>query len=114
MVEAAQVNQLLPVADPHEDLIDEEGVAVASMLSLQSPEITGVEFDGPQSDELVADSDTSFGKDIFDITMTEVEATIEPDSIADYAMWNRCRFEIPIHRFYLIRPVNMAGSLNRP
>jgi hypothetical protein len=52
LVEAAQVNQLLPTADPHEDLIDEEGVAVASVFPFQSSGIQGTELDAPEPESL--------------------------------------------------------------
>jgi hypothetical protein len=62
LVEAAQVNQLLPAADPHEDLIDEEGVTEASVLSLQSPGIQSTELDAPEPNRFAADNDASFGQ----------------------------------------------------
>jgi hypothetical protein len=87
LVEAAQVNQLLPAADPHEDLIDEESVAVASVFSFQSARINGSEFDTPKSDCFSTDGDVSFGEEVFDISMAEVEAIIEPDGVGNDVRW---------------------------
>ena len=39
---------MLLSTDLHEDLIDEEGIAVALVLSLQSSGIFGTEFDAPE------------------------------------------------------------------
>jgi hypothetical protein len=52
-----------------EDFINVEGVAVTSVLSFQTPCIFGTEFDTPQSDGFIADSDASFGEEIFNVTM---------------------------------------------
>jgi hypothetical protein len=51
---------LLLAVDFYEDFVDEECVAVSSVLSLQTPCIFGTEFDTPQPDGFIADSDTSF------------------------------------------------------
>jgi hypothetical protein len=48
--------------DLHEDFIDEEGVTVPSMLSLQSPSVYSSELDAPEPDGLVADCDATFGE----------------------------------------------------
>ena len=53
-----------------EDLIDEECVTVASVLSLQTPRILQAELDTPEADGFVADCNTSLGEKIFDISMT--------------------------------------------
>ena len=39
---------MLLATDLHEDLINEEGIAVALVLSLQSSGIFGTEFDAPE------------------------------------------------------------------
>jgi hypothetical protein len=51
---------MLLAVDLDDDLIDEEGVAVATVLSLQAPSIFGTEFETPQPDGFIADSDASF------------------------------------------------------
>ena len=57
---------MLLAIDLHEDFIDEEGVAIASMLSFQSAGIDGSEFDAPEADCFSADDDAALGKEIFD------------------------------------------------
>ena len=56
-----------------EDFIDVEGVAVASMLSLQSSGVYGSEFDAPEADRLPTDSDAALGQEIFDIAVTPID-----------------------------------------
>ena len=45
--------------DLHEDFIDEEGIAIASVLSLQAARIDGSELDAPESDSLATGRDAS-------------------------------------------------------
>lgn len=49
----------------------------------QSANIDGSEFCAPKADRLADDGEASFGQDIFNIPMAEVEATVEPDGIGD-------------------------------
>jgi hypothetical protein len=53
-----------------EDLIDVEGVAVTTMISLQSPGVNSTEFDAPKTDRLQRDDDATFSQKIFDIAVT--------------------------------------------
>ena len=41
------------------------------------------EFDTPEADRLPADRDAALGEQIFDISVAEIEAIVEPDGIAD-------------------------------
>jgi hypothetical protein len=66
-----------------EDLIDVEGIAVASVFSFQSSSVYSSEFDTPKSDCFSTDGDASFGEEVFDISMAEVEAIIEPDGVGN-------------------------------
>ena len=43
------------------DFIDVEGIAKASMLSLQAAGINGTKLDAPEPDRFATDSDASFG-----------------------------------------------------
>jgi hypothetical protein len=88
---------MLLAVDLHEYFIDEEGVAIASVLPLQSHGIFGAEFDTPQANRFAADDNSSFSQQIFDVSMTEVEPEIEPDSIADDIRRESMAF-ICIHR----------------
>jgi hypothetical protein len=64
---------MLLTVDLYEDFIYEECVAVASVLSLQTPCIFGTEFDTPQPDGFITHSDTSLGQEIFNITIAEIK-----------------------------------------
>ncbi len=75
---------MLLAIDLYKDLIDEEDVTVASVLPLQSSGVESSELDTPESDGLAADSDASFGQQIFDIAVTQVEAIVEPDGSVAY------------------------------
>jgi hypothetical protein len=67
-----------------EDFIDVEGVAVASVLAFQPSGINGSELDAPQADRFSGYSDTSLGKEIFNVTVAEVESVVKPDGVTDY------------------------------
>ena len=87
---------MLFAIDLHEDFIDEEGIAVAMMLSLQSPGEPGTELDTPEPNGFVGDCDASLSKQIFDITVAEVESEVKPDCIADDLRWELVTF-VDIH-----------------
>ena len=64
-----------------EDFVNVKGIAVASMLSFQAPSIDCSEFDAPQTDGFTADGDASLSEQIFDVSVAQVKAIVEPDSI---------------------------------
>ena len=66
-----------------EYFIDVKGVAETSVPSLQSARIDSPEFDTPEADRFAADNDASLSEQIFDITMAEIEAIVEPDGVTD-------------------------------
>jgi hypothetical protein len=74
------------------------------MLPLQSPCVHGSELDAPQADRLAADGDASFGEQVFDISVAEIESEVKPDSIADYVRWESMA-SISIHAPILSRSV---------
>ena len=103
-----------------EDFIDVEGVAITSVSTFQSTGINGTELDAPEADWFSADSDASFGQKIFDITVAEIEAIVEPDSIGNDIGRESVTF-ICIHPPIVSIPtVNLAipfcymQSLNKP
>ena len=53
------------------------------MPAFQATGINGPELDAPRADGFATDSDTAFSKKVFDIPMTQIEATIEPDGVGD-------------------------------
>ena len=86
-----------------EDFINVEGVAKASMLSFQSSGVESTEFYAPEADRFAANSDPSFGEQIFNIAMAEVESIVEPDYIADDIRWEPVAF-VCSHRQIISRP----------
>jgi hypothetical protein len=79
-----------------EDFVDEEGVAVASMFAFQSAGVNGAEFDAPKADGLSADGDASFSKEIFNISVAEIEPVVEPDGVGDN-IWRKSVAFIYVH-----------------
>ena len=74
---------VLLAIDPDEDFIDEEGVAIASVDSFQASGINGFELDTPKLDSFSTDGYAPLSQKIFDISMTEVDAKVQPNGIAD-------------------------------
>ena len=72
---------MLLTVDLHEDFVNEEGIAVASVLTLQSPCVLGTELDAPQTNGLIADGDAALGQQILYISMTEIESEVEPHGV---------------------------------
>ena len=71
----------------YEDLIDVERVAKASVFSFQSTGVYSAEFYTPETNRFSADSDTSFGKKIFDVSVAEIETIVEPDGVGNDLRW---------------------------
>ena len=78
---------MLLAIDPDEDFIDVESVTVATVLSLQSAGINSTELDAPEANRFSGYSDASFGEKILNISMTEIEAIVEPDGVGDDIGW---------------------------
>ena len=72
---------MLFAIDLHEDFIDEKGIAVASVFSLQPSSLYSTEFDIPKSNCFAADYDASLCQKILYIAVTEVETEVEPEGI---------------------------------
>ena len=51
------------------------------MLLFQAASIDCSEFDAPQTDGFTADGDPSFSQQVFDVAVTQIEATVEPNSV---------------------------------
>jgi hypothetical protein len=66
------------------------------MSLFETTSVSITKFDTPESDGFVADSDTSFREQIFNIAKTEVESMVEPDGIADDIGWE----SVPLVRVY--------------
>ena len=80
----------------HEDFVNVEGVAVASVLAFQSTGIDCSKLDAPEADRFPSDDDASFSQEVFDITVAEVEAVVEPDGVGGDVSWESVPF-VGIH-----------------
>ena len=90
---------VLLASDLYEDLINVECVAVALVSAFQWTSVFSSELDAPESDGLMADCDTTFGQQISDIPVAEVESIVEPNSVT-YDIWgNRWRLYVFMARF---------------
>ena len=74
---------MLLAVDVDEDFIDVEGIAVTSVFPFQPPGVKSTELDAPQADRFSADSYATLSKEILDVSVTQVEAIVEPDGVAD-------------------------------
>jgi hypothetical protein len=95
--------------DLHEDFIDVEGIAIASVFPFQSSSVKGTELDTPESDRLAADSDASFSEKIFYIPVTEIESKVEPDGIGNDVWWKSVAF-VGIHPPILAMSASLFGN----
>ncbi len=83
---------MLPTIDFHENLVDEEGVTITTVLSLQPSSILCTKFDAPEPDSLAADGNASLGQKIFNIPVAEIESMVEPNGIANDVRWKSVTF----------------------
>ena len=74
---------LLLTIDLHEDLVDEERIAITTVSPFQTTSISSTKFDTPKSDGFVANNDASLREQVFDITIAEVESMVQPDRVTD-------------------------------
>ena len=74
---------MLLTIDPDKDFINVKGVAVASVLLLQSARITSPELDAPEAERFSGYRDASFSEQVFDISVTEIESIAEPSGLAN-------------------------------
>jgi hypothetical protein len=78
---------MMLAVDLDKDFINIEGITIASMLPLQSAGINRSEFDTPEPDRLSADSDTSLGEQVFNISVAEIESIVEQDCVGNDLRW---------------------------
>ena len=83
---------MLLTFDLDEYLINLERIAIAPMISLQPHGVLRSELDTPQPDRFVADSDTSLGQQIFDVSVAQVEAVVDPHRLTDNLRWKSVSF----------------------
>ena len=66
------------------------------MLSLQPAGVNRTKLDAPEADRFAADGDTAFSEEIFDISVAEIEAEVQPDCVGNYVRRESVSF-ISIH-----------------
>ena len=74
---------MLLTPDLDEHLIDVERIAETPVLSPQPPSKYRPKLDTPEPNRLVADQNTPFGQQVFDIPKAQVESMIQSDCVAD-------------------------------
>jgi hypothetical protein len=87
---------VLLAVDLHEDFINKESITITSVALLQSSGVYSTEYNVPQPDGFIADRDSALSEKVFDISVAQIEAIIEPDSVADDIGWKSVAF-ICIH-----------------
>ena len=78
------------------DFIDVKGIAVATMILLQSSGVQSSEFDAPEADRFPSDDDASLSQEVFYVTVAQVEAVVEPYRIGNDISWESVAF-IGVH-----------------
>ena len=78
---------MLFAIDVDEGFVNVEGIAIASMFTLQSSVIDSSELDAPKAYSFSADSDAPFSQQVLNIAMTQIEAIIEPDGVLNNVRW---------------------------
>lgn len=75
--------QILLAVDIGEDLVDEERIAVASIISLQAAGIFRAKFDAPQANRLVTYDYAILRQETLDIAVIQAETVAVPGRITD-------------------------------
>lgn len=88
---------VFPTFDFHEHRVDIEGIAIASVLLLQSSRINRSELDAPEADGFSTDSDPSLSQQVFNIAVAQVRSIVTPDSARNDIRRESVAF-IGIHR----------------
>ena len=78
---------MLFAANLHEHFINEEGIAVTLMLSLQAPGVFRSKLDAPKANGFIADRNSAFSQEIFDIAVAEIESIVQPYGVLDDSGW---------------------------
>ena len=78
---------MLLAIDFDEDFVDVQSIAIASVFSLQPSCVQSSEFDTPKADRLAANGDASLRQQIFSISVAQIKAIVEPDSVGNDVRW---------------------------
>jgi hypothetical protein len=68
----------------HEYFIYIESVTISLVISANSFREFGAELRAPKPDGLIAHRNTTLGQQILNISMTQIESVVEPNSVANY------------------------------
>ena len=89
----------------HEYFVYIESVTIALVISAQSLAEFGAELRAPKPDGLIAHRNTPLSQQILDISMTQIESVVEPNSVANYRRRESMAFVSDhsriIHRYLL-------------
>ncbi len=96
LCKSAPAHSILFAIALHEDFVNVVNIAVASGVTFEPLATFSFKFDASQTDDFVADCDTVLGQRIFDITVAQIEAIVEPDRITDDFGWESVAF-VGIH-----------------
>jgi hypothetical protein len=66
------------------------------VLSIQSSSVEAAEFDAPEADRFSRHSDAPLGQQIFNVSVAQVEALVEPDGVTD-DIWRESVTLVCIH-----------------
>jgi hypothetical protein len=88
---------MLLAVDLHKDFIDVKGVAIASVLSFEPSGVQSAELDTLEADGFATDGDASLSQKVFNITVAEIEAIVQPNGVRNYVRWESVAF-VCVHR----------------
>ena len=74
-------HSMLLTINLQEDLINEECISISLVLLLSTTNIFQTELIAPQTNCLIANGDSTFSQQVFDISMAEIESMIEPNCV---------------------------------
>jgi inactivated superfamily I helicase len=75
---------MLPALNLDEDFADELRINVTVVMAPKSSRVLRAEFETPQPNRLIADSNTTLGHKILDVAATQIEAMIQSDDMLNY------------------------------
>lgn len=81
----------------------------ACIAPQQTAGINGSELYEPEKDRCTADGNTTLGSEVFDIAVTQIEAIVQPDCVADYVGWEPMAL-IRIHPSILTFAASLLGN----
>jgi len=70
-----------------QDFINVKGIPVTQVLTFRATDEEGSEFCTPEADGFATYGDMPFSEEILNISMTEVEALVQPDCIGNDIWW---------------------------